>query len=97
MMLEQKMVFEASIDELSSAMRAIGFLEGLSSFLWTKCDQPDGLSSEVCAFYDEQVEGLRELIASAKLAGAPESGAPLDEPASGCLVAERAVEEAADE
>mgnify|MGYP006928624253 CR=1 FL=1 len=92
-MLEQKVVIEASIDELSSAMRTVGFLEGLSSFLWTKCDQPDGLSSEVCGLYDELVDDLLDLIAAAKLGVAPRG-----ELASCGLAAVRAVaEEAAGE
>ena len=46
------------------AARAIGYLEGLSAFLWNIGDNDKGASlcAEACGYYDEQVELLRKTI-----------------------------------
>ena len=46
------------------AARAIGFLEGLSVFLWNIGDNANGpsLCAETCGYYDDQVELLRKTI-----------------------------------
>ena len=46
------------------AARAIGYLEGLSAFLWSIGDNANGpsLCPESCGYYDEQVELLRKAI-----------------------------------
>ncbi len=43
------------------AARAIGYLEGMSSVLWSldRSDAPVQVCTEAAAFYDQQVEVLR--------------------------------------
>lgn len=52
------------MNEREKAARAIGFLEGLSAFLWCIGDNEHGMSlcPETCDYYDEQVELLRKMI-----------------------------------
>ena len=44
------------------AARAIGYLEGMSSVLWSldRSDTPVQVCTEAAAFYDQQVEVLRK-------------------------------------
>ena len=50
--------------EREQAARAIGYLEGLSTFLWSIPDSNDcpSICPEACGYYDDQVEILRKVI-----------------------------------
>lgn len=49
-----------SMTEREKAARAIGYLEGMSSVLWSldRSDTPVQVCAEAAAFYDQQVEVL---------------------------------------
>lgn len=59
------------MNEREKAARAIGYLEGLSAFLWTIGDNPNGVSlcPEQCSYYDDQIEILRKAIFDAEEKG----------------------------
>ena len=52
------------MNEREKAARAIGYLEGLSAFLWSIGDNERGASlcPEMCSYYDDQIEILRKAI-----------------------------------
>ena len=53
-----------SMTERERAARAIGYLEGLSAFLWSIQDRKDhqSLFPEACMYYDDKVALLRKVI-----------------------------------
>lgn len=44
------------------AMRAIGFLEGFSAWIWSQTGGCDKLTPEFTEAYDEYVEELRKVV-----------------------------------
>lgn len=50
----------SNMTDREKAARAIGYLEGLSSVLWSldRSDSPVQVCTEAAAFYDQQVELL---------------------------------------
>lgn len=50
--------------EREKVARAIGYLEGLSAFLWSIPDSNDcpSICPEACAYYDDQVELIRKHV-----------------------------------
>lgn len=53
-----------NMSEREKAARAIGYLEGLSSVMWSLdgSDSPVQVCAEAAAFYDEQIEVLRKVL-----------------------------------
>lgn len=53
-----------SMTEREKAARAIGYLEGMSSVMWSldKFDSPVQVCAEAAAFYDQQIEALRKVL-----------------------------------
>lgn len=53
-----------SMTRREEAARAIGFLEGMSSIVWSldRSDVPVSVCCEAAAFYDQQVETLRKAV-----------------------------------
>ena len=54
----------SDMTDKEKAARAIGYLEGLSSVLWSldRSDSPVQVCTESAAFYDQQVELLRKYL-----------------------------------
>ena len=52
------------LTDREKAARAIGYLEGLSAFLWSIGEPERGpsLCPEQCGYYDDQVEALRKAL-----------------------------------
>ena len=46
------------------AMRAIGFLEGFSAWVWTHVGEDENLAPEFAGAYDDYVEELRKAVMS---------------------------------
>lgn len=46
------------------AMRAIGFLEGFSAWVWAHVGEEEKLAPEFAGAYDEYVEELRKAVMS---------------------------------
>lgn len=46
------------------AMRAIGFLEGFSSWIWAQTGEDENLAPEFAGAYDDYVENLRKAVMS---------------------------------
>lgn len=46
------------------AMRAIGFLEGFSAWVWAHVGEDENLAPEFAGAYDDYVEDLRKAIMS---------------------------------
>lgn len=53
-----------NMTEREKAARAIGYLEGMSSVIWSldRSDSPVQVCAEAAAFYDEQIEVLRKVL-----------------------------------
>ena len=53
-----------SMTEREKAARAIGYLEGMSSVMWSldRNDSPVQVCAEAAAFYDQQIEVLRKVL-----------------------------------
>lgn len=48
------------------AMRAIGFLEGFSAWVWAHVGEDENLAPEFAGAYDDYVEELRKAVMSEK-------------------------------
>lgn len=46
------------------AMRAIGFLEGFSAWVWAHVGEDENLAPEYAGAYDDSVETLRKAVMS---------------------------------
>lgn len=46
------------------AMRAIGFLEGFSAWVWAHVGEDENLAPEFAGAYDDYVEDLRKAVMS---------------------------------
>ncbi len=46
------------------AMRAIGFLEGFSAWVWAHVGEDEKLAPESASAYDDSVEALRKAVMS---------------------------------
>lgn len=46
------------------AMRAIGFLEGFSAWIWAHVGEDENLAPEFAGAYDDYVEDLRKAVMS---------------------------------
>ena len=46
------------------AMRAIGFLEGFSAWVWAHVGEDENLAPEYAGAYDDYVEDLRKAVMS---------------------------------
>ena len=46
------------------AMRAIGFLEGFSAWVWAQTGEDEKLTPEFAGAYDDYVEELRKAVTS---------------------------------
>lgn len=46
------------------AMRAIGFLEGFSAWVWAHVGEEENLAPEFAGAYDDYVEDLRKAVMS---------------------------------
>lgn len=53
-----------SMTEREKAARAIGYLEGMSSVMWSldRNDSPVQVCDEAAVFYDQQIEVLRKVL-----------------------------------
>lgn len=53
-----------SMTEREKAARAIGYLEGMSSVIWSldRNDLPVQVGDEAAVFYDQHVEVLRKML-----------------------------------
>lgn len=49
-------------DTKQKAMRAIGFLEGFSAWVWAHVGEDENLAPEFAGAYDDYVEELRKAV-----------------------------------
>lgn len=51
-------------ETMQKAMRAIGFLEGFSAWVWAHVGEDENLAPEFAGAYDDYVEDLRKAVMS---------------------------------